>query len=97
MWLMLQQPMAEDYVIATGKSHSLRQFVEYTFDALGLDWQVYVDIDDSLRRPADIVHSIGSPAKAERILQWRAKHGLRDVIQFMIAGEQERPWPVVAS
>ena len=97
MWLMLQQPMAEDYVIATGKSHSLRQFVEYTFDALGLDWQVYVDIDDSLRRPADIVHSIGSPAKAERVLQWRAKHGLRDVIQFMIAAEQERPWPVVAS
>ena len=97
MWLMLQQPTAEDYVIATGKSHSLRQFVEHTFDALGLDWQVHVDIDESLRRPTDIAHSVGSPAKAESVLRWRANHGLRDVIRFMIDAEQGRPWPLLAT
>ncbi len=96
MWLMLQQPTAQDLVIATGKAHSLRQFVQFTFDELGLDWQQYVDIDDSLRRPADIAHSVGSSAKAERILYWRAMHDVRAVIRFMIDAEQGRPWPMIA-
>jgi len=96
MWLMLQQPTAEDYIIATGKAHSLRQFVEYAFDELGLDWQAHVDLDDSLRRPTDIAHSIGSPAKAQNALHWRASHDLRDVIRFMLAAERGEPWPMVA-
>jgi len=97
MWLMLQQPTAEDYIIATGKAHSLRQFVEYTFDDLGLDWRAHVDIDDDLRRPTDIAHSIGLPSKAGRVFQWRAKNGLRDVIRFMINAEQGRTWPVLSN
>lgn len=97
MWLMLQQPTAEDFVIATGRANSLRQFVEYTFAELGLAWQAHVDIDDSLRRPTDIAHSVGSPAKAADVLDWRASHGLRDVIGFMIAAEQGRAWPVLAN
>ena len=97
MWLMLQQPTAEDYVIATGKAHSLRQFVEYTFSELEMDWQAHVDIDDGLRRPTDIAHSVGAPAKAASSLNWRATHGLRDVIRFMIAAEQGLGWPVLAN
>ena len=97
MWLMLQQPAAEDFIIATGKAHSLRQFVETAFDELGLDWLAHVDIDDNLRRPTDIAHSIGSPEKADRILHWRANLGLRDLIRFMLAAEQGQPWPMVAS
>jgi GDPmannose 4,6-dehydratase len=97
MWMMLQQPAAEDYVIATGKAHSLRQFVDMAFKELGLDWQAHVDIDDSLRRPTDIAHSVGSPAKAANALGWRASHGLCDVIRFMIDAEQGRAWPVLGS
>ena len=97
MWLMLQQPTAEDFVIATGKAHSLRQFVEVAFDEVQLDWQQHVDIDDSLRRPTDIAHSVGSPAKAERLLHWRASHDLRAVIRLMIAAEQGHSWPQVSS
>jgi GDPmannose 4,6-dehydratase len=97
MWLMLQQPQAGDYVIATGKTHSLRQFVQYVFEELGLDWQEHVDIDVGLRRPSDIAHSVGCPDMAEQVLGWRAHHGLRDVIRFMIAAEQGRSWPVLAS
>jgi len=95
MWMMLQQPTAEDYVIATGKAHSLRQFVDIAFNELGLDWQAHVDIDDSLRRPTDIAHSVGSPTKAASALGWHANHGLRDVIRFMIDAEQGRAWPVL--
>lgn len=97
MWMMLQQPTAEDYVIATGKAHALRQFVDMAFKELGLDWQAHVDIDDSLRRPTDIAHSVGSPAKAADTLGWRASHGLRDVIRFMIDAEEGRAWPVLGS
>lgn len=96
MWRMLQQPVAEDFIISTGKAHSLRQFVELVFDELGRDWQTHVEVDDSLRRPSDIAHSVGSPAKAERVLGWRAKHSLRDVIRYMIDAEQGKPWPVLA-
>lgn len=97
MWLMLQQPEPRDFVIATGKAHSLREFVRMAFAELGLDWQAHVDIDDSLRRPTDIAHSVGSARLAEEVLCWRAKHGLADVIRFMIAAEQGRDWPVLAS
>ena len=96
MWLMLQQPKPDDYIIATGKAHSLREFVEIAFEEVGLDWRAHVDIDDSLRRPTDIAHSIGSPAKASRVLHWQAQHGMRDAIRFMIAAEQGEPWPMVA-
>lgn len=97
MWRMLQQPKPEDLVIATGRAHSLREFVRMTFAEVGLDWQAHVDIDDSLRRPSDIAHSVGAPAKAAEILGWQARHGLSDVIRFMVAAEQGRDWPVLTS
>lgn len=95
MWLMLQQPTADDYVIASGRKHSLRQFVEMTFEALGLDWQRHTETDESLRRPSDISHSIGSPIKAERELGWHARTDLKGVISHMIAAERGQPWPTL--
>lgn len=95
MWLMLQQASAGDYVIASGTAHSLRRFVEMVFAQLGLDWSAHVVIDDGLRRPSDIAHSIGNPGKAAAELGWRAVLGLEEVIRLMIAAEQGRPWPVV--
>ena len=96
MWMMLQQPAPEDYVIATGEPHSLRRFVELAFARVGLDWQAHVDIDDSLRRPTDIAHSSGATARARERLGWSARHRLDDVIGFMVDAEQGRDWPVVA-
>jgi GDPmannose 4,6-dehydratase len=96
MWRMLQQPTAGDFVIATGRAHSLRQFVEMAFEELELDWRAHVDIDESLRRPTDIAHSVGCADRAHQALGWKAHHGLRDVIRFMIASEQGRPWPSLA-
>lgn len=95
MWLMLQQPTADDYVIASGRKHSLRQFVEMAFEALSLDWQAHTVLDASLRRPSDIAHSVGSPIKAERVLGWRARTELKDVISYMIAAERGQSWPMV--
>jgi GDPmannose 4,6-dehydratase len=94
MWRMLQQPRAEDYVIATGQSHSLRDFVAIAFRAVALDWREHVDYDDSLRRPSDIAHSVGRPGKALRELGWRAQSSLEDVITRMIAAERGQPWPM---
>jgi GDPmannose 4,6-dehydratase len=96
MWLMLQQSQPRDYVIASGRPHPLRRFVELAFASVGLDWQAHVDIDDSLRRPTDIAHSSGSPARAREDLGWEARRSLEEVIQFMVDAEQGRPWPVVA-
>ncbi len=96
MWLMLQQPAPRDFVIATGKAHSLRRFVELSFAALGMDWRDHVDIDDRLFRPTDIAHTSGSPARARAELGWSAKHGVEDVIRFMIAAERGEPWPALA-
>jgi GDPmannose 4,6-dehydratase len=96
MWRMLQAPVAEDFVIATGTAVPLREFVREAFAQVGLDWQEHVDVDDALRRPSDIAHSRGSPAKAERLLGWKARYGVADVIRFMIASERGQGWPMVA-
>lgn len=88
MWRMLQPPQADDYVIATGFSHSLEEFVAITFDRLGLDWRDYVRIDDALRRPSDISRSVGEPGKAMRKLGWQAHSTLPQIIDRMVEAEQ---------
>lgn len=97
MWRMLQRSQADDYVIATGRAHSLRDFVEFTFSRLGLDWRAHVDIDPALHRPSDLQRSLGNPAKAKRELGWMARSGLEDVILRMIAAEQGKGWPSMAA
>ncbi|MEO1068430.1 MAG: GDP-mannose 4,6-dehydratase [Cyanobacteria bacterium J06638_6] len=85
MYLMLQQPEPDDYVIATGQAYSLQDFVIQTFNALDLDWQSHVAIDRSLYRPTEIAHSQGNPAKAEQQLGWAARSATPDVVRQMIS------------
>ena len=84
MWLMLQQEVPDDYVIATGESHSIRDFVAATFAKLGLDWRDHVEVDPGLFRPSDIEFSCGDPSKAKRVLEWEAKHRFERVIQMLV-------------
>ena len=86
MWMMLQTPSADDYVIATGVSYSLEQFVERAFVPHGLDWKKYVQVDKSFFRPLDIHISKADPSKAQKQLGWQAKVTLDQVIGKMAAG-----------
>ena len=85
MWRMLQTPTADDYVIATGTSYSLEQFVEKAFTPYGLDWEKYVQVDKSLFRPLDIHVSKADPSKAKKKLAWQAEISLDKVISNMAA------------
>ena len=87
MWMMLQQEAPEDFVIATGESHSLEEFVEKAFSYAGLDWRKYVEIDPELMRPADITIGRGNPEKARKKLGWQAKYRMHDVVRMMIDAE----------
>lgn len=84
MYLMLQQEQPDDYVIATGESHSLEEFVATAFSYLGLDWREHVVTDTSLYRPTDIACGRGNPAKAKEKLGWQAKYKMHDVVRMMI-------------
>ncbi len=84
MWLMLQQEVPDDYVIATGESHSIQDFVELTFKKLGLDWKDHVQTDPTLFRPSDIEYICGNPAKAKRVLGWEAKHKFDQIITMLL-------------
>lgn len=87
MWRMLQQDKPEDYVIATGETNTLEDFVAETFRCLGLDWHAHVNSDPSLLRPSEIMVSCGNPAKAADKLSWRAQHRMRDVVRMMVDAE----------
>jgi len=85
MWLMLQRDTAEDYVIATGKTHTVRECVEIAFDQAGLsDWERYVELDSSLVRPAEVDLLVGDPSKAERDLGWTPKTTFEQLIRLMV-------------
>ena len=90
MWLMLQQDAADDYVIATGVSHSVRELVEIAFSRVGLDWQKHVTIDPKLIRPAEVDHLIGDPQKAKRVLGWEQKVDFHRLIEMMVDADLER-------
>ena len=85
MWQMLQQQKSEDFIIATGKSHSLEDFVNTVFSQLDLEWKEHVDIDEQLFRPTDISISAGDPSKASRQLGWNAHHGMEEVVRMMLS------------
>jgi GDPmannose 4,6-dehydratase len=90
MWLMLQQDRAEDYVIATGESHSVRELVEVAFGHAGLDWQKYVRLDTRLLRPAEVEHLIGDSTKARAELGWRPEVDFTSLIRMMVDADVER-------
>src|SRR5688572_21062153 len=90
MWLMLQQDKADDYVIATGISHSVRQLVESAFAHVGLDWQKYVRVDPAFLRPAEVDHLIGDATKARRVLEWEPVVTFDKLIAMMVDADVAR-------
>ncbi|MCQ4312600.1 GDP-mannose 4,6-dehydratase [Pseudomonas stutzeri] len=89
MWLMLQQDSPEDFVVATGTSATLEQFVAEAFRYLGLDWKEHVRIDESIFRPTDLVVSNANPSKAERQLGWKARYTMPDVVKGMVEANMQ--------
>ena len=85
MWRMLQQSAPEDFVVATGESRTLSDFVAATFAQYALDWQAHVDVSAALLRPTDINQSLGNPSLAEQRLGWRARNRMEQVVQLMSA------------
>lgn len=90
MWMMLQQPQADDYVIATGASHSVREFCEVAFARAGLDWKAFVAADPRYMRPAEVDHLIGNPTKAKAQLGWTPDVDFRGLVEMMTDADLER-------
>src|ERR1044071_9958987 len=90
MWIMLQQERADDYVISTGKSHSVRELVEVAFTHVGLDWQKYVRTDPALLRPAEVEHLIGDSTKARNEVRWQPAGDSRSAITIMVDPPPQR-------
>lgn len=85
MWLMMQQPKPDDYVIGTGETHSVKEFVELAFKEAGLgDWKKYVEIDPRYYRPAEVHALVADNRKAKRVLGWRPKTKFRDLVKIMV-------------
>ncbi len=89
MWLMLQQDQPEDYVLATGRTHTVRRFAELAFAALDLDYQDYVVLDPRLVRPAEVELLIGDPSKAKRQMGWEAKTSFEELVRIMVEAEMQ--------
>jgi GDPmannose 4,6-dehydratase len=87
MWRMMQLEQATDLIIASGRTHSLREFVAQAFEAVGLDWRAHVDVDDSLIRPSDIGYSAGNAEKARRLIGWRAERDMAAIVAEMVEVE----------
>ena len=85
MWTMLQQDAPDDYVVATGETHSVREFVEAAFGAVGLDWQDYVEIDPRYFRPTEVDLLLGDPSKAARQLDWQPRTTFAELVNVMLA------------
>ena len=84
MWLMMQAESSDDYVIATGETHSVQEFVEETFSYLDLDWKEYVEIDPWYYRPSEVDLLLGDSSKARRELGWEPKVGFKDLVKLMV-------------
>ena len=90
MWLMLQQDKPDDYVIATGETHSVREFVKLAFDYVGLDWKDYVRIDKTFYRPAEVHLLKGDYSKARRILKWKPDTNFEGLVRMMVDSDLEK-------
>jgi GDPmannose 4,6-dehydratase len=90
MWLMLQQETADDYVIATGEAHSVKELVQEAFGRVGLDWEKYVRIDPRFLRPAEVDHLIGDSSKARKVLGWTPSVDFRGLVHMMVDADVER-------
>ena len=89
MWLMLQQPTPDDFVIATGETHSVRELCEVAFARVGLDWERHVVVDKTHVRPAEVDYLIGDAGKARRVLGWAPKVSFRNLVEMMVDADVE--------
>ena len=83
MWLMLQADEPDDYVVATGETHSVREFLQTAFEHLDLDWREHVEIDPRYLRPTEVDLLLGDPSKAKRQLGWEPRVGFAELVQMM--------------
>jgi len=90
MWLMLQQDKPDDYVVATGQTHSVREFLNEVFGSLELDWKKYVEIDPRYFRPAEVDLLLGNPAKAKKVLKWEPKVTFKALAKMMTDADMEQ-------
>jgi GDPmannose 4,6-dehydratase len=90
MWLMLQQPKPDDYVVATGETHSVAEFCQLAFARAGLEWESRVVLDPTLVRPAEVDRLVGDASKARRVLGWRPKTSFRGLVEMMVDADLER-------
>ena len=90
MWLMLQQDQADDYVVATGESHSVRELVELSFAHVGLDWQKHVKLDPRFLRPAEVDHLVGDASKARQALGWTPEVDFPGLVRMMVDADMAR-------
>jgi GDPmannose 4,6-dehydratase len=90
MWLMLQQDTPDDYVIATGETHTVKELVQVAFDHAGLDWEKHVKLDPAFIRPAEVDLLIGDPAKAKKNLGWTPKVSFEQLVKMMVDADIER-------
>ena len=93
MWLMLQQDQADDYVIATGETHSVRDFLDEAFSYIDLDWQKHVEIDAKYYRPAEVDLLVGDPAKAKAKLGWQPKTTFKELIRLRVDADMQAENP----
>jgi GDPmannose 4,6-dehydratase len=89
MVLMLQQSQPDDYVVATGESHSVREFCELAFAEVDLDYEEYVKVDERFRRPAEVDQLVGDASKAHDVLGWKPKYTFEDLIKEMVQSDLE--------
>jgi len=87
MWRMLQQKKPDDYVIATGETHTVREFVKIAFDRVGLNWKKYVVIDPQYYRPTEVNSLCGDASKARRVLKWKPKTKFKELVELMVDAE----------
>ena len=90
MWLMLQQDKPDDYVIATGESHTVKEFVNLAFKKAGLDWEKYVTIDPRFLRPAEVTQLCGDASKAKKVLGWQPEVTFDQLVDMMIKADLEK-------
>ncbi len=90
MWRMLQHKNAQDFVIASGESHTVREFVKLAFDRLGLDWRKYVKTDKRFYRPAEVNRLLGDPRKAKRVLGWKPRVSFEGLVHMMVDSDLAR-------
>jgi GDPmannose 4,6-dehydratase len=89
MWLMLQQAKPDDYVVATGETHSVREFLEAAFAHAGLDWRKYVEIDPNYYRPTEVDLLVGDASKAKKQLGWEPKTKFNDLVKLMVDADMQ--------